>query len=43
MNKVVPLEALLMLLAFNVSGFFMGSGIARGDETYPFMSQRKIV
>jgi hypothetical protein len=41
MNKVVPLEALLRLLAFTVSGFFNGLGIARGDSTYPFMPQRK--
>jgi hypothetical protein len=41
MNKVVPLEALLRLLAFNVSGFFMGLGIARGEGTYPLMPQRK--
>jgi hypothetical protein len=43
MNKVVPMEALLMLLTFNMSGFFIGSGIARGDGSYPFMPQRKIL
>jgi hypothetical protein len=43
MNKVVPMEALLRLSAFTMSGFFMGLGVAQGDGTYPFMPQRKIL
>jgi hypothetical protein len=43
MNKVVPLEALLILFAFTMSGLFMGLSVARGDGTYPFMPQRKIL